>query len=78
MVTMSVVFPFRTRPSVALLLATATAIMLYLITLAVYRLYFSPTAKFPGPKLAALSRWYEIYFDCILPGQFEFHIHRSA
>jgi hypothetical protein len=71
---MALPFPFPTRPSAALLLAVAIASLLYLAALAVYRLYLGPIAKFPGPKLAALSRWYEFYFDCVLPGQFEFHI----
>merc|ERR1711881_513875 len=47
---------------------------LYLIGLAVYRLYFSPIAKFPGPKLAALTRWYEFYYEVVLRGQFSDHI----
>jgi hypothetical protein len=38
--------------------AIGTAIVLYLITGAVYRVYLSPLAKFPGPKLAALTLWY--------------------
>jgi hypothetical protein len=50
------------------------AIIAYTINVAIQRLYFSPLAKFPGPKLAALSRWYEFYYEIILRGQYSFHI----
>ena len=56
------------------LIVLLTALCAYVISLAVYRLYLSPIAKFPGPKLAALSRWYEFYYEVILRGQFTFHI----
>lgn len=50
--------------------------MIYLVGLGVYRLYFSPIAAFPGPKLAALSNWYEFYHDVICQGQFTFKIQK--
>ena len=44
------------------------------VGVALYRLYFSPLAKFPGPKLAALTFWVEFYHDILRRGQYEFEI----
>ncbi|KAL5384587.1 hypothetical protein PMIN06_012506 [Paraphaeosphaeria minitans] len=52
----------------------AVTFVVYLIGLTVYRLHFSPIAKFPGPRLAALTLWYEFYHDVVRGGQYVFKI----
>ncbi|MCJ1469746.1 hypothetical protein MMC07_008388 [Pseudocyphellaria aurata] len=46
----------------------------YIIGLGVYRLWLSPIASFPGPKLAALTGWYEFYYDVIFNGSYLYKI----
>ena len=52
------------------LIGLAVVLFLWLGATTVYRLYLSPIANIPGPKLAALTGWYETYFDCIKQGRF--------
>ena len=52
------------------------AFVVYAITTAVYRLFFSPLAKFPGSKMAAATGWYEFYFDVVKRGQYIYEIEK--
>ncbi|ERF72716.1 hypothetical protein EPUS_04769 [Endocarpon pusillum Z07020] len=53
---------------------TSLALLFCVAYVAVYRIYFSPLAHVPGPKLAAVSSLYEFYHDCIRLGQFVFRL----
>ncbi|GAP90688.2 putative cytochrome P450 [Rosellinia necatrix] len=64
------------RPSVAVLTGFIVLWFTYGVGLVFYRVYLSPLSKFPGPKLAAISKWYEFYYDVVLRGQFTFQIQK--
>jgi hypothetical protein len=51
-------------------LSVFLAIIAYVFVGIVYRLYLSPIAKIPGPKLAAVTYLYEYYYDGIKAGTY--------
>src|SRR6186713_68581 len=63
---------FSLRAKVLGLIVGATVV--YLIYDVVQKLFLCPIAKVPGPKLAALTRAYEAYFDLVENGRFPWQI----
>lgn len=63
-------------PIMTLLTWAAAAFVVYLVGLALYRLYLSPLARsnIPGPKLGALSKFYEAYYEVVEKGQLSFKL----
>ncbi|KAK3643962.1 hypothetical protein LTR56_009814 [Elasticomyces elasticus] len=62
----------------ALLSGTALGLVLYVPLRMLYNITFYPLAKFPGPRLAAATHLYEIYYEVFLGGKlsdqiFELH-----
>lgn len=48
----------------------------FLFARAVYRVFFHPLRKVPGPTFAAATYLYEFYYDVILGGRYIFQIEK--
>lgn len=50
--------------------------VVYAAYLTFFRLVLSPVAGFPGPKIAAVTGWYEFYYDFFLKGKYLYEIEK--
>ncbi|KIK60736.1 hypothetical protein GYMLUDRAFT_244294 [Collybiopsis luxurians FD-317 M1] len=48
----------------------------YLAGLALYRLFFHPLHKYPGPLFAAATSWHEVYYNLVRGGEFMAELER--
>ena len=53
---------------IGLFQTTMAFLALYLVGFVVTQLYLHPLSRFPGPRIAAVTRWYEFYQDVICDG----------
>ena len=58
------------------LLYVAGICLIYTVYGVFWRLVLSPLAKYPGPKLAALTGWYETFYEIVLRGRFPWEVER--
>lgn len=56
------------------LTTSVVVVLLWVVTESIRRLFFHPLSHIPGPRLAALTWWYEFYYDVVLPGKYIFKI----
>lgn len=40
----------------------------YLVIYSIRQVWFHPLSRYPGPKLAALTKWYKGYYDLVIGG----------
>ncbi|GAE00276.1 cytochrome P450 [Paecilomyces variotii No. 5] len=71
---MSAQVVFEVAQSMMVLTTSVVVVLLWVVTESVRRLFFHPLSHIPGPRLAALTRWYEFYYDVVLPGKYIFKI----
>lgn len=60
----------------ALFVISATFFLTFMSCQAIYRLYFHPLRRFPGPRLAAMTTLHKFYFKIIRDGDWIFEIQR--
>lgn len=72
----NIINSMNSLPILPLITLVPAGILAYIVVGAIYRLYFHPLSKFPGPKLAAITHLYEFYFNLVKGGMFIWEIER--
>ena len=67
-----------TSPYIALYCGIAVLYVLFQLVLITYRLLFHPLAKFPGPRTAAATFYYEFFYDVFMKEGGDFINHVDA
>lgn len=57
-----------------ILFLIAAGIASYIIAISIYRLYLHPLAKFPGPRICAVTSLFELLSDFLGHGAYLYHI----
>jgi hypothetical protein len=71
---MAILFPSLTATSVIQLLAITFTV--WSIAVGIYRVFFHPLAKLPGPKLAGLTYLYRFKYNVLDHGKFYLQIEK--
>lgn len=56
------------KPTIVIVCGVSLALAC-VAALIVYRLYLHPLSAFPGPTIAAVTGWYETYYDVFMRGK---------
>ncbi|KAJ5546650.1 Cytochrome P450 [Penicillium frequentans] len=59
---------------VRVLTTSVVVALLWVVTRSIRRLFFHRLSHIPGPRLAALTWWYEFHYNVVLPGKYIFKI----
>ncbi|KAK4227386.1 putative cytochrome P450 [Podospora fimiseda] len=54
-------------PTAKILFTAVAAFFIHRVAIVIYRLYFHPLSSFPGPKLAAATSLYQLYYEVFAP-----------